>query len=501
MHPFSSHRISGILGGVRAGIYVRISRDREGTEVGVERQEADCRMLAEQRGWQVVEVYSDNDISATDRRRVRKAYRQLLADVEAARTEAVVAYSSSRLYRKLRDLDELISLSRERSVEIATVVSGDVNLNTADGRMMAGIMASIDQGEAERISERSARAKADLKKNGVWLGGGARAYGYERVKDERGKVREHRIVAAETAILREVADRALAGESLTRLSAELNSRGIAASQGGRWQPSKLRSLLTSPFHAGRFPGGTRGSWPAVFSDDEATLLRARFPRDENAGIGRGRGPRPSRAYALAGIAVCSECGRKLLGSSGAYRCQARNGGCGKVRIPSWPVDRFLDQRLWARVDVNIAESERVRQQHERTTNTEPLLAELRAAEARLAELREAYADGEIALDDFKSMRDAISQRLETAESRLREMAPGPAPSLTPFSDLLVVRPEDADYYARWQRRELSPEEIAELNGLFRTWVEKVVVSPARRRGRPRKDTPSDVPVRVEIVWR
>jgi hypothetical protein len=235
---------------------------------------------------------------------------------------------------------------------------------------------------------------------------GGRAYGYERVRDARDKV-VHRIYEPEAAILREVANRALAGESLTRLSAELNRRGVPTSLGGRWQPSKLRALLTSPFHTGRFPDGARGSWPALFSDDEATLLRARFPRDENAGIGRGRGPRPGRAYALAGVAVCSECGRKLLGSSGAYRCQARNGGCGKVRIPSWPVDQYVDEQVWRRPEVWEADAEQAALQRQRTTDTEPLLAEVRAAEARLLELHEAYAAGEITLDDFKLMRDAV----------------------------------------------------------------------------------------------
>jgi hypothetical protein len=56
-------------------------------------------------------------------------------------------------------------------------------------------------------------------------------------------------------------------------------------------------------------------------------------------------------------------------------------------------------------------------------------------------------------------------------------------------------------YALWQRRELTPEEIAEQNDFFRAWIEKVVILPARRSARPRKDTPSDVPDRVRIVWR
>jgi site-specific DNA recombinase len=47
-----------------AAVYVRISSDPSGLRAGVERQERDCRELAERRGWTVAQVYCDNDVSA-----------------------------------------------------------------------------------------------------------------------------------------------------------------------------------------------------------------------------------------------------------------------------------------------------------------------------------------------------------------------------------------------------------------------------------------------------
>ena len=49
---------------MQAAIYTRISKDREGAGLGVERQRADCQELAGRLRWTVVEVFSDNDISA-----------------------------------------------------------------------------------------------------------------------------------------------------------------------------------------------------------------------------------------------------------------------------------------------------------------------------------------------------------------------------------------------------------------------------------------------------
>src|SRR6266567_6923275 len=124
---------------MRAAIYTRISSDPEGREVGVERQAQDTRDLALRMGWEVVKVYTDNDVSATRGR--RPAWEQLLKDLDAGKADAVVAYSSSRMYRRPADLQRLIDLTKTRAVEIATVVSGTIDLTTADGRMIAGLLA------------------------------------------------------------------------------------------------------------------------------------------------------------------------------------------------------------------------------------------------------------------------------------------------------------------------------------------------------------------------
>ena len=50
--------------GKATAIYARISRDRAGNLLGVERQEKACRELAEAKGWVIGGVYQDDDRSA-----------------------------------------------------------------------------------------------------------------------------------------------------------------------------------------------------------------------------------------------------------------------------------------------------------------------------------------------------------------------------------------------------------------------------------------------------
>ena len=142
--------------------------------LGVERQRVDAVALIERRGWMLIGVYTDNDVAASGRKR-RPEWERLLADVESGVVDTVVAYSSSRLYRNLRDLTRLIDLADTGRVLIATVVSGDIDLAHADGRMLARILASVDQAEWEKTSERLKRAFAGGRRT---PGSGRRAFGY-----------------------------------------------------------------------------------------------------------------------------------------------------------------------------------------------------------------------------------------------------------------------------------------------------------------------------------
>ena len=59
---------------VRAAIYLRISLDREMDGLAIDRQREDCEKLAQFRGWEIVETYVDQSISASDKTKKRPAY-------------------------------------------------------------------------------------------------------------------------------------------------------------------------------------------------------------------------------------------------------------------------------------------------------------------------------------------------------------------------------------------------------------------------------------------
>jgi site-specific DNA recombinase len=229
------------------GIYLRISDDREGRELGVERQDEDCRALVGRCGDRVVDVYKDNDISASTRsKKVRPEYRRLLADARSGTLTKIVAYTSGRLTRRPRELEDQIDLAEKYGTKFQYVASPSFDLNTAAGRRVARILAANDAGEAEDISERVIRSKAKTAAQGKYRGG-RRPFGFEPDGVTQRKV--------EADAIEDAIHRVLAGESMRSIFSEWNEAGLLTSTGRRWDGSCFRQMLERPRNAGLI--GTR----------------------------------------------------------------------------------------------------------------------------------------------------------------------------------------------------------------------------------------------------
>src|SRR5688572_33338758 len=79
---------------LRAAVYVRISSDPTGQRAGVERQARDCQGLADRLGWDIVQTFEDNDVSAFSRR--RPAYLAMIEAVRSGEVDAVITRSEER---------------------------------------------------------------------------------------------------------------------------------------------------------------------------------------------------------------------------------------------------------------------------------------------------------------------------------------------------------------------------------------------------------------------
>ena len=221
-----------------AAVYLRQSFDRNDDQLAVSRQREDCVALCEQRGWTWTE-YEDNDYSATNGK-PRPAYQRMLADIRAGTVNGIVAWHVDRLYRQPRDLEDLIDLANAHNLALATV-SGDIDLSTDMGRLVARLVGATNKAEVERKSARQKRANLQARAAGKWSRTGVRRFGFDR---------EGRALEPEASLLRQAATDVLAGRSLRSISSAWNDQGLRTVNGSKWTTLQLRRMLLNPLYAG-----------------------------------------------------------------------------------------------------------------------------------------------------------------------------------------------------------------------------------------------------------
>lgn len=228
---------------VRAVLYARISEDDLGLERGVKRQLDDARSLAKTRGWRVVAEYSDNDVSALNGA-FRTGYTALMGSARTGDVDRIVVYQTSRLWRNRSERSEAIDALGKARVGIEAVRGPSFDLSSGYGRGMAGMLGEFDTMESEVKGERVARAAQTRAAEGH--ANGAVLYGWTRRHEHNDR---GRVIAfhddedpVQAAIVREITDRLIEGDTLAAIRADLNARGIPA-PGAAWQfKSKVRAI-------------------------------------------------------------------------------------------------------------------------------------------------------------------------------------------------------------------------------------------------------------------
>jgi site-specific DNA recombinase len=389
-------------------IYCRISQDREGRRLGVRRQEEDCRALAEQLGYRIVDVFIENDIGASTRsKKPRPEFDKMIS--LAPGVDAILSYSSGRLTRRPMESERLIQLYETQGTLIHYVNARDNDLSTARGRSRARDDARRDAEEVEEMSERVKRDVDRRIAEGV-PHGGTRAFGWTKA---------HQLDPVEAPILAELAARALAGESLKSLGRDLYDRNIPQVRWHAplvmkpWPYQVVRKMLTNPriagirTHEGEEVG--KATWPPIVDMPTWQSLKTLFSDSS-----RHSGGTAGRVHLLTGLARCGECDRpinirssssKERGKRRRYWCPA----CSLYRVVE-PVDLYVTS-----VVVRMLEDYRdtpAAVDPQALRNVEDLRDRIKAARIDFAQ------DDTLTPQDLRETLRLLRGRLEAEEAKL-----------------------------------------------------------------------------------
>ena len=355
-------------------LYLRISHGRRGT--GLDVQERDCREWAARQGLMVREVHVDRGKSGFKRGVQRRGFEAALTAVTSGVVGTLVVWKLDRLSRS--GIAHLHLVLNALDAAGGRLISVQESLDSSDetSRVVMEKLSEMAFAESENLSLRVRSAKQYQRTHGRWIGGAA-SYGLV--------IQDGRLAAdpATAPIVREMARRVLNGETLTHVTAWLNSEGIAAPRGGQWNVGSVSQLLRGPATAGLLPEtlkSPRGDYTAtvrawrdpqtgqtvsVMADGEQPLISltdqdrirsllnersARWPGKTCSNRAHGDG------HLLTGLLRCVGCGSRMSKNGNSYRCQAVRLGR-PCSAPGGAYQRVLDEAIERRWDARLAELE------------------------------------------------------------------------------------------------------------------------------------------------
>ena len=358
-----------------AGVYNRVSDDRDGRSKSPEEQDKENRAACAEQGWPVRAAYTEPASASASRfaRKAREEWERCLRDLAAGLFGVLVVWETSRSARRMAPWVELLDACRDRGVLIH-VTSHE---RTYDPRKWRDRKALLEdgignEGDSEKISQhvqRAARGRAAAGlPNGRLLYGYRREYEYD---DHTGKRHFLRQLPREdeAAIVREAFRRFAAGESLHAICADLERRGVPVAlrmnpakrknpAPPRWDEVRLRGMLRNPGYIAKrvYRGKVTGdaAWPAIIDEDTFYLCQRRL---EDPSRRHNRGEIHDK-HLLSGVARCGVCGaylRKVPNHTARmiYQCRGRGGDTSKGRyctsIPAEALETFAEDLIIARL--------------------------------------------------------------------------------------------------------------------------------------------------------
>lgn len=438
---------------LRAVVYCRVSQDDERSGRSVGEQETECRERANHKGWTVVRVFDDNDISASRHSaKARPDYEALIAFLEAGSADVLILWASSRGDRNLTRWSTLLDLCRSKGIKIHVLrdnrtydltYSRDWETLASDGVKNAAYVEEIRDAVMRAMRDNAAEGRPH----------GRTPFGYER---EYATIRGRQVVVAQhinetqAAVIREAATRVAEGETLYAVCLDFNARQISSPAGVKWDITKLGKVLTNPAYIGkriyipkddRKAGVTTGvltdaQWPAIL--DETTW---QVCVDKLSDPARKTHRDTATKHLLSHIAICGVCGSLMKAHTNngypVYMCKTSY--C--TSVPRSQADDYVEAQVRQRLFS-------VKLNPDSDDNEQALLDQAAELKTRLDEIEEELAT---ATGRSVGMLTRTYDKLDAQREELLRQARSTRP--LPIVAKLIATPEKWDDLTLPQQRE------------------------------------------------
>lgn len=176
---------------IRCAIYDRVSTDIQVQQgLSLDTQKELLTDYANSHGYDIVDYYVDEGLTARKKLQNRKEFMRLIDDIKANKIDLVLVTKLDRWFRNVKDYHNTQAILEEHHCNWKTVLE-DYDTSTADGQLKINIMLAVAQNESDRTSERIKVVFEHKKRNQEHLNGPI-PFGYKNIdkhlqKDEETK--------------------------------------------------------------------------------------------------------------------------------------------------------------------------------------------------------------------------------------------------------------------------------------------------------------------------
>ncbi len=229
----------------RVAAYARVSTDSEEQLTSYEAQvDYYTKYIRGRADWQLVEVYTDEGISATNTKK-REGFNRMVADALDGKIDLIVTKSVSRFARNTVDSLTTVRKLKDAGVE---VYFEKENIWTLDskGELLITIMSSLAQEESRSISENVTWGQRKRFADGKVSIPYGQFLGYKKGADGLPEV-----VPEEAEIIRSIYRMFIEGQSTNAIARHLPEQGIPTPAGKeKWQRQTIESILRNEKYRG-----------------------------------------------------------------------------------------------------------------------------------------------------------------------------------------------------------------------------------------------------------
>jgi len=224
--------------------YCRVSTTEQSEKgVSLDAQENKIKSFAEYKGIDLICIIREEGVSASIPLKEREGGAEMLKMIKEGEADNIISARLDRLFRDVHDCLGMVKQWEKNHTKLHLLDLG-VDFTKATGKAFLTNSATFAELERNLISERTKDGLAQVKKEGLRLGGEAMGWRRTGEKDAKGRWKQE-LVMEEINLILKVKQLRSEGLTYQHICDVLHQKNIKTKRGGDFYPTTIRNMCMS----------------------------------------------------------------------------------------------------------------------------------------------------------------------------------------------------------------------------------------------------------------